>query len=97
MEEKEKRLFDVITGYAVNEGLDEVLQQNEEYIKIQKRIEEQAEQLDRQYFSKEQRLMIDKLVCVHTENGAFYGRMTYKKGFKDCICLLRDLEMLKVS
>ena len=97
MEEREKNLFDVITDYSVNEGLDKAMWQNEEYIEIQKRINEQTEQLDRRYFTKEQRLMIDKLVCAHTENGSFYGRMTYKKGFKDCISLLRDLEMLKVS
>ena len=97
MEEKEKNLFDVITGYSVNEGLDEALQQNEEYIKIQKKIEEREEQLDRQNFSKEQRQMIDKLVCAHVESGAFYGRMAFKKGFKECIYLLRELEMLKAS
>lgn len=45
MEEKEKSLFDVITGYSVNEGLDKALQQNEEYIMIQKKIDEREEQL----------------------------------------------------
>lgn len=97
MEGKTKSLFDVITGYSVNEGLDEVLKQDEEYIKIQKRIDEQAGQLDKQDFTKEQRLMIDRLVCAHTESGALYGRMTFRKGFKESIYLLRELGMLKVS
>lgn len=97
MEGKEKSLFDVITGYSVNEGLGETLRQNEEYIKIQKKIDEQADQIDKQDFTKEQRLMIDRLVCAHTESGAFYGRMTFRKGFQECICLLRELEMLKAS
>ena len=97
MEEEEKSIFDVITGYSVNEGLDKALRKNREYMEIQKRIDEQAEQLDSQDFTKEQRLLIDRLVCAHTESGAFYGRMTYKQGFRDCISLLREMELLRAS
>lgn len=97
METGDKSIFDVIAGYSVNEGLDKALRQNEEYIKIQKRIDERAEQLDSQDFTSEQRHLIDRLVCAHTESGAFYGRMTYRQGFKDCISLLREMELLKVS
>ena len=97
MEREEKSIFDVITGYFVNEGLDKALRQNAEYIKIQKRIDEQAERLDHQNFTSEQRRLIDRFVCAHTESGAFYGRMTYKQGFKDCISLLREMELLKAS
>ena len=97
MEAEEKSIFDVIAGYSVNEGLDKVLRQNTDYIKIQKNIDEQAEQLDSQDFTREQRLLIDRLVCAHTESGAFYGRITYKQGFRDCISLLREMELLKAS
>ena len=94
---EEKSIFDVIAGYSVNEGLDKALRQNTEYVKIQKSIDEQSEQLDSQDFTREQRLMIDRLVCAHTESGAFYGRVTYKQGFRDCISLLREMELLKAS
>ena len=94
---EEKSIFDVIAGYSVNEGLDKSLRQNKEYVKIQKSIDEQSEQLDSQDFTREQRLMIDKLVCAHTESGAFYGRITYKQGFRDCISLLREMELLRAS
>lgn len=97
METGEKSIFDVIAGYSVNEGLDKALRQNEEYMKIQKRIDERAEQLDCQDFTSEQQRLIDRLVCAHTESGAFYGRMTYRQGFKDCISLLREMELLKAS
>lgn len=36
--EGRKSPFDVIAGYSVNEGLGEALQQNDEYIAIQKRL-----------------------------------------------------------
>ena len=65
MEAEEKSIFDVITGYSVNEGLDKALRKNREYMEIQKRIDEQAEQPDSQDFTKEQRLLIDRLVCAH--------------------------------
>lgn len=68
MEEREKSPLDVIAGYSVNAGLGETLLQNEEYIAVQKEIDEQTAQLDGQNFTKEQRLMIDRLVCAYTEN-----------------------------
>lgn len=97
MEEKEKSPFNVIAGYSVNEGLGEALEQNEEYVAIQKKIDEQAALLDGQNLTEDQRLMIDRLVCACTENGALYGRMTYKKGFRDCGSLLRDMGLLKTA
>lgn len=97
MEKEEKSPFDVITGYSVNEGLREVLRQNEEYIAVQKKIDEQTALLERQDFTKEQRLMIDRLVCAHTENGALYGRMTYQKGFRDCGSLLWEMGLIRAA
>ena len=97
VEAEEKSIFDVIAGYSINEGLDKILRQNKEYVKIQRSIEEQTEQLDSQNFTREQRLLIDRLVCAHTESGAFYGRITYKQGFRDCISLLREMELLRAS
>lgn len=46
---------------------------------------------------KEQRLMIDRLVCTYAENGAHYDGMTYRQGFRDCISLLRELDLIKAS
>lgn len=95
--EGRKSPFDVIAGYSVNEGLGEALQQNDEYIAIQKKIDEQTALLDGQNFTREQRLMIDRLVCAYTENGALYGLMTYKKGFRDCGSLLREMNLVKAA
>lgn len=41
--------------------------------------------------------MIDRLVCAYTENGALYGLMTYKKGFRDCGSLLREMDLVKAA
>lgn len=93
----EKNIFDVITEYSVNEGMDDALLQNEKYIEIQNRISEQTEQFDKLNLTKEQRFIIDRLISFHVECGAFYGQMTYRKGFRDCALLLLEMNLLKVS
>ena len=97
MEEKEKSVFDVIADHSINEGLSRTLMEDEDCLRIQREIDENAEQINSQNFTKEQRLMIDRLVCTYTENGAHYGRMTYRQGFRDCISLLRELDLIKAS
>lgn len=97
MRAKEKSIFDIIMEYSINEGLNRELLQDEEYKEIHQRMDEQTEELDAQDLTKEQRLMIDRLVCIYTENGAHYGRMTYKQGFRDCIALLREMDLIKAS
>lgn len=97
MKAKGKNIFDIIMEHSINDGLDEIMLQDEEYIHIRKKIDEQAEQLDKQDFTKEQRLLIDRLVSAHTESGAFYGKMTYRQGFCDCASLLREMNLLRAS
>lgn len=60
-------------------------------------MDEQAEEHDAQELTGKQRLMIDRLVCTYTENGAHYGGMTYRQGFRDCISLLSELDLIKAS
>ena len=92
-----QNIFDVITESSINERLDSTILQNEEYIKIQKKISENSSQLDKLNLTKEQLLVIDRLVCSHAESGAFYGKMTYKQGVKDCVSLLKEMDLIKAS
>lgn len=92
-----KSMFDVITEYSINEGLDKILLQSEEYIKIQNKIAEQRAHLDKVNLTKEQCLIIDRLLSAHIESGAVYGKMAYKQGFQDCAKLLFEMELLKTA
>ena len=92
-----KNIFDIITEYAVNERLDNVLLQNAEYIKIQNKIEEQRAQFDKLNLSKEECLIVDRLLSAYTESGAIYGKMTYRQGIQDCVELMTEMRLLKVS
>lgn len=93
----EKSIFDVMVGYATNEGLDSHLLQNAEYIKVQDKIIAQIKQFDELNLTKEQRLIADRLTSAYTESGVVYGKMAYKQGFQDCALLLREMNLLKVS
>lgn len=58
---------------------------------------EQAEQLSQLNLSESQHLAVDRLINRYIESGAFYGAMTYKQGFQDCVELLQEVNLLKVS
>ncbi len=78
-------IFDIIMDYSVNEEMNKILLENEEYIGIQKEIDEQIEAYEKSGLTKEQRLAVDRLITSHTESSAYYGRMTYKEGWNVCI------------
>lgn len=87
-------ILDIITDYSVNEGMDNILFGNEEYIGIQKEIDEQTKQLENLVLTAEQHLAVDRLISSYTASGACYGRLTYRKGFQDCISLLREMRLI---
>ncbi len=60
-----KDIFDVITGYGVNEAVNNTLFQNEEYKQIQAEINCLTDEFDRMNLSEEQRLLIDKLISAY--------------------------------
>lgn len=91
----DKDIFDVITEYAVNEGLSHVLQHDEEYKQIICKIDDLTEKLDALGLSEEQRLLMDRLISAYNENGAYYGRLTYQQGFRDCTLLLVEIGLIK--
>jgi hypothetical protein len=90
-------IFEILTEYAVNEGMDEDVLENEDYRKAQSAIKDLSEQLDGQGFTQEQRHMIDRFACAYNESGACYGRIAYQKGFRDCVQLLRETGLLGLS
>ena len=90
-----RSILEVITGYAINEGLSHILQQDEEYKQIMQKIDSLTEELDAFALSKEQRLTVDRLISAYNEDGAHYGRMTYQQGFRDCAALLVEIGLIK--
>ena len=59
-------IFDIITNYSVNEGINKILLEDEEYRKIQKEIDEKIKRYKQLGLTKEQRLEVDRLISAHT-------------------------------
>ena len=93
----QKKIFAIMADYSVNEGMDDILLQTEEYRKILDKIEEQKKQLDKSNPTKEQCQIVDRLLSSHTESGAVYGKMAYRQGFRDCAALLLEMKLLKAA
>lgn len=91
----DKNIFDVITEYAINERLNDILQQDSEYQRVQHEMDELIEKFHELNLPKEQCLLVDRLVSSHTECGALYGRVTYQAGFRDCVSLLLEIGLIK--
>lgn len=90
-ETKEKSILDMITEQAVNERLDAVLFCDQEFMFLQKKIDEQIEAFDSLGLSKEERQTVDRLIAAHTESDACYSAAAYRYGFKDCASFLCEI------
>lgn len=94
---EERNIFEVITDYSVNERMNKVLLGDKQYQEVQHRIDDQIELFNQLNLNKEQRMVVDGLVSLHTESGALYGRLTYQQGCRDCVSLLKAVGVIKAS
>lgn len=94
---EERNVFEVITDYAVNERINQILLEDKRYQGIQRQIDNQIKLFEELNLDKEQRLIVDRLVSLHTESGALYGRVTYQQGCRDCVTLLQAMNLIKAS
>lgn len=90
----DKNIFEVLIVNAINERLDNILLQDEEYLKIQNKISNLSEQINKLELPDYQRLIVDRLMVAKGEIGCYYGKITYQQGFKDCALLLRKMELI---
>ena len=65
-----KSIFEVITEYGMDEGVNDVLMENEEYGKIREKEELLAKEFDSFELTEEQRLTVDQLISSCNESGA---------------------------
>lgn len=88
---REISILGIITEHAVNKRLDAILFRDWKFLSLQKKIDKQIEVFDKLDLSKEERLAVDRLLCTHTESGAYYSAAAYRLGFKDCASFLCEI------
>lgn len=91
----EKSVFEVITTYGINDGVNSSLLDGDEYKRIQAKIDSLTEDFDKLDLPEEQRVIVDRLISAYIENGAYYGKMTYQQGMRDCASLLLEIGLIK--
>ena len=65
-------------------------------LKKQDKIEKYAKQFEELGLSKDQRLIIDRLLSANNESNYRYSELAYMQGFKDCVELLKTIDLIKV-
>lgn len=91
----EDNVFELITDYTVGERMIGILLRDRQYQEVQGRIAGQVELLAGLNLGKEQRLAVERLVSLHAESGALYGRAAYQQGYRDCVALLQAVNLIK--
>ncbi|EOT24130.1 hypothetical protein C805_02342 [Eubacterium sp. 14-2] len=88
-------IFDVLTIRVTGERLDSILAGDGAYLKARKEIEGVSVQMKEHGFSEKEMQMIDGLVCAYISQGICCMRAAYQQGFKDCVCLLNEIGLIK--
>ncbi len=91
----DKNIFEVITEYGTNERLSSVLLQDNEYQELQSEVADSISKFNELDLTKEQRLIVDRLVSSHTASGCCYGRIAYQQGMRDCASVLVEMGLVK--
>ena len=91
----EKDVFEMTAEYFINERLEDILMRDGRFAGLQKQIWEQMKKLETSGMDMQQRLEVERLVSLHIKNTEFYALKAYEYGFRDCISVLRKLELIR--
>ena len=71
----DESILKLITEYAANERLDDIMLGDEEHMAIQKEVDENQERLDGMNLSKEQKMAVDDLTASYIALGVCHARL----------------------
>ena len=87
-------IIEILSGNLMNERLDNILLDDPEYIKILENIDQATVCFESLKLPMNQRMIVDTLIAAYTAYGAYYARMAYQQGMKDCVRMLREIGVL---
>lgn len=80
-----------IMDLRINDALEKVLANDDDYQKTQKQADIYSNQMDALNLANETRLLIDRYASALNANSCRYGELAYVLGFSDCLELLLGL------
>lgn len=90
----DESILKMITEYASNERLDDIMLGDEEHMAIQKEVDENQERLEKLDLSQEQKMAVDDFTASYIALGVCHARLAYQQAFKDCVALLREIGVI---
>ena len=90
----EDSVLEMITEYATNERLDDIVLEDGRYADIQIEIDRLTEELCSLDLTQEQKRVVDDLIAANIASGCCYTRMAYQQGFKDCVTFSHEIGLI---
>lgn len=86
----DKRVLEIITENLMNERLDSIVQNNEEYRQAEQETDKTICVLEG-LLSQEQQKALDDYLAAENHRSSVYTEISYKQGMKDILTLLVSL------
>lgn len=87
-------IIGILSEHLMNERLDNILLDDPEYISLLENIDRATECFECLKLPMGQRMIVDNLISAYMAYGAYYARMAYQQGMKDCVGILREIGVL---
>lgn len=93
----DKETLDILVEVFLDERVDDILHQDQSYVELEEKINEQGVIFEEMAMGEEQRAIAENLISLHTDSIDFYAKYAYKQGFKDCLSLVREVGLIKAG
>lgn len=92
----EKGVADILVEHFLDEKLESIIEQDEKFMELRKRICEEGDKLESMGMDEEKRQVVNNLISLHVASIDFYAKTAYKQGFKDCLTLFKEIGLIEI-
>ena len=90
-----ERLLDILLNFRTVKALDIALEKSSTYQEALKQQDRVYERLEKAGLSKEQAIIVERVISAVTHCGAIYGKVAYRLGMQDGVRLIGELKKIK--
>lgn len=91
---KAKSLLELLVRIRTHKAVDRATKKDKSYRTTLKEQDKAYDELDKAGLDKEQKHIVDKVICAINANGAAYGKVAYRLGLHDGIRLMSEVHKL---
>ena len=87
--------FDTLISNKINERLDAIILADEAYKQLEEELNQECMKMEHYGFSEVEKCIIDKVISAYNSLNAYYIKLTYKQGYKDCAAFLKEIGFME--